>query len=428
MWFADASITVEDGVLRVGAASRFQADWIDRRYRQDLQTLAAASGGRSADVYVLEPTEPAASEGPPPPRSRSTPRPTPKTGRRLLALDDMVVGPCNQLAWTAASAIVDGEAASHMSPLFIHGECGVGKTHLLQGLCRRFAATHPGEPMRYMTGEDFTNQFIQAVRHNQLERFRSTMRKLQLLAIDDVHFVAGKTRTQDEILHTLDAMRLTGARMVLASDAPPDVIKRFNKALASRCTSGMLASVDLPGADMRREIAGRLAVQRGLTVTDRAMEMIVAHGPGVREIQGLLSRVGAFRTIKGGGGTIDDMDVRGSIGHAAAPGSRPITLTSLLEATCETLGLTQSDLKGRSRTARLATARGLLAVLARECTPASYPDIARTLERRTHSSVHAAVKRTRQAVADGDDMEVGGCRIPLSQALDRIRRRASTSS
>jgi chromosomal replication initiator protein len=426
MWFADASITVEEGVLRVGAASRFQADWIERRYGSDLQDVAASSGGRSTDIYVLEPAEPTESAAAGEPAQASA-KVAPRPGRRLLALDDMVVGPCNQLAWTATMAMVDGAEAAHMSPLFIHGECGVGKTHLLQGLCRRFKAKHPGEPMRYMTGEDFTNQYIQAVRHNQLERFRNTMRKLQLLAIDDVHFVAGKTRTQDEILHTLDAMRLTGARMVLASDAPPDVIKRFNKALASRCTSGMLAGVDPPGPDTRRNITHRLAMQRGLTITARAMDVIVGQCSGVREIQGLLARVGAVRTIRGGEVAIDDADVRRAMGHTASTDGRPITLASLLEATCTTMGIARGDLTGRSRTARLATARGLMAVLARECTPASYPDIARALGRSTHSSVHAAVKRTHTALASGTTIDLDGCSIPLTHVSDRIRRRAATA-
>jgi chromosomal replication initiator protein len=427
MWFAEASMGLEDGVLRIGASSQFQADWISRRYENDLRIVSEASGGHATDVFVRadaatdikDTLKSLTNEGEPSPRRAPRPR------RRLLVLDDMAVGPCNRLAIAAAKSIVDDPDAHHLSPLFIHGDCGVGKTHLLQGICHRFANTHPGEPMRYITGEDFTNQYIQAVRHNQLERFRNTMRRLQLLAIDDVHFVAGKTRTQDEVLFTLDAMRLSGARLVLASDAAPGVIKRFNKALASRCTSGMLVQVDVPATAMRREITSRLATHRGMTLSGDATDLVVEHCPtGPRDIQGLLARVAAVRSVRGARGTVTDQDVREAIGYQRREVHRPVTVDRLATAACQVLRIETSELMGPRRASRLVAGRGLVAFLARELTNASYPEIARALSRKTHSSVHASVRRVRREFETGHTIELGGEQILLEHLCDQIRRAA----
>ena len=425
MWFAEASMGLENGVLRIGATSQFQADWISRRYENDLRIVAEAGGGHGTDIFVR--AEAATDIGAPPERLASedepSPRRAPRPRRRLLVLEDMAVGPCNRLAIAAAKSIVDDPDAYHLSPLFIHGDCGVGKTHLLQGICHRFANTHPGEPMRYMTGEDFTNQYIQAVRHNQLDRFRNTMRRLQLLAIDDVHFVAGKTRTQDEVLFTLDAMRLSGARLALASDAAPGVIKRFNKALASRCTSGMLVQVDVPAPAMRREITSRLATHRGMTLSGDATDLVVEHCPtGPRDIQGLLARVAAVRSVRGARGTVTDQDVREAIGYQRQEVHRPVTVGRLVTATCQVLRIEASELAGPRRASRLVAGRGLVAVLARELTNASYPEIARALSRKTHSSVHASVRRVRRELEAGHTIELGGEPVLLEHLCDQIRR------
>jgi chromosomal replication initiator protein len=423
MWFAEASLGLEDGVLRVGAASQFQADWISRRYENDLRAVAAATGAHSTAIFVQATQETAStnpsSEPPAAPRAVARPR------RRLLVLDDMAIGPCNRLAFAAAKSIVDDPDAHHLSPLFIHGDCGVGKTHLLQGICHRFAERHPGEPMRYMTGEDFTNQFIQAVRHNQLDRFRNTMRRLQLLAIDDVHFVAGKTRTQDEVLFTLDAMRLGGARLVLASDAAPGVIKRFNTALASRCTSGMLVQVDVPGTELRREITMQLAIHRGMDLSDQAADLVVEQSPhGPREIQGLLARIGAVRSVRGGRGIVSVHDVREAIGTQRRETNRPLTLDALIRATCQVLQIEVGELRGPKRVRRLVAGRGLVALIARDLTTASYPEIARALSRKTHSSVHASVQRVKGELRDGHKLELEGTQVPLEQLRERIQRTA----
>ncbi|MBT5382083.1 MAG: AAA family ATPase [Phycisphaerae bacterium] len=421
MWFGHADLELENGVLQVAAGSKFEAEWITRRFAKDLDAVAIDAGGTAAHVHVRiseQSPDTAATDAEPPSRRSERPR------RRFHDLDDLVIGASNQLASAAARTIVDDPAAHHLSPLFIHGDCGVGKTHLLQGICARFARQNPGSPMRYMTGEEFTNEYIQAVRHSQLERFRRTMRRLHLLAIDDVHFVAGKTRTQDEVLHTLDAIRLGGARIVLASDAHPNVIKRFNTALASRCTSGMLVQVEIPDEPLRRAVLERLSIVRGLSLTPTAIDSIVEQCPrSVREIHGLVARIGALKAMRRTEGPVTGGDVAEATAEGRVAVRRPVTVETLMSATCGILGLEQSLLSGSGRAMRVVLARGIIATLAREMTTASYPEIAMAMGRRTHSSVHASVKRIVADLKAGRSFDLDGQSTSLEHIVGRIRRR-----
>lgn len=421
MWFGHTAIELKNSVLQVAAASKFEADWITRRFSKDLDAIAEDVGASATHIHVRVPADEADAQEQPP---SEAPQRSGRPRRRLHDLDDLVVGVSNQLAWTAARTIVDDPTAHHLSPLFIHGDCGVGKTHLLQGICARFARQNAGSPMRYMTGEEFTNEFIQAVRHSQLEQFRRAMRRLHLLAVDDVHFVAGKTRTQDEILHTLDAIRLGGARIVLASDAHPNVIKRFNTALASRCTSGMLVQVDMPDEPLRRAVLERVSVVRGLPLTPAAIDAIVTQCPhSIRELHGLLARIGAIKAMRQVEGPVTGGDVAEATAEGRLAIRRPVTMDAVMAATCSILHLEQSDLSGSGRAKRVVLARGLIATIAREMTTASYPEIAMAMGRKTHSSVHASVKRVLADLKTGQRVDLDGQRVPLEQLLARVRRR-----
>jgi len=427
MWFGHTAMALEEGVLQVGAASQFEAEWITKRFSEDLHAIAMDAGGTEAHVHVqLRPGTRSAHVDDP---ANESPKRVSKPRRRFHDLDDLVVGASNQLACSAARTLVDDPAAHHLSPLFIHGDCGVGKTHLLQGICARFSRVHPDAPMRYMTGEEFTNEYIQAVRHAQLERFRRTIRRLHLLAVDDMHFVAGKTRTQDEILHTLDAIRLGGARIVLASDSHPNVIKRFNAALASRCTSGMLVQVEMPDEPLRRAVLERLSVLRGFTMTAAAIDAIVSQcSNSVREMHGLIARISALKAMRRVSGPVTGGDVAEATAEGRAAIRRPVTVDAVMAATCGILGLERTDLAGSGRAARVVLARGLIAVLAREMTTASYPEIAMAMGRRTHSSVHASVKRMVAELKAGRRVPLDGQSIPLEHLLERIRRRSGSGT
>lgn len=417
MWFEHASVELDAGRLIVKTGSKFEADWIARRFRDDLDGLASELDVERGHIEVRPGDAHGSAEPPDAPRPAAPARPN---RMRLHELEDMVVGQSNRLAWTAAMGLADDEQADHLSPLFIHGGCGVGKTHLLQGICRRVRDRGAGG-VRYMTGEQFTNEFIQAVRHNQLERFRRSMRSLQLLAIDDVHFVAGKDKTQNEILHTLDAIALGGARLALASDAHPSTIKRFNAALVSRFTSGMLVSVDPPDAPLRREVADRIARRRSMLIEPSALDVVVELCPeNMRQIQGLMARLEALHLMSRRDTPITAGQVHEAVSHATGALQRPLTLAMITSAACTVLSVSESELMGPGRSARTVLARSVAASIARDATSASFPEIARALGRKAHSSVHAAVERIRGDQEAGRTVTIDGRQRSLDQLKDQI--------
>jgi chromosomal replication initiator protein len=238
-----------------------------------------------------------------------------------------------------------------------------------------------------VTGEQFTNEYITAIRTNAIDAFRQKIRKLDLLAIDDVHFLSNKVRTQTEFLYTLDAIDLSGARVVLASDNHPHHIKRFDRALVSRFLSGMVVKIDRPDRSTRIELIRRLAATRGLRLNEAAVDAIAGNCVGsVREIEGAITKLAAYKALmnghangqNGNGRSNGHSDDHGEIGLLlveqlfkeqtwhGANGARVIRMAAVIDAVCQRLGVGKSDLMGSGRHRRVVLARALVAYLGRE--------------------------------------------------------------
>lgn len=504
MWFdremACVSVRRErDGVgLTISASSQYVADWISRHFDADLKALAREALGERADVAMrVEPDRFAAAtsamraaagggartrrpgdrldpESDPnramPPASGEDhgqrPLPLPpqrRPGRRrdsadaergraaLRRLEDFVVGPSNRLALDAGRRVAEAEAGSpHL--FFVHGDCGVGKTHLLQGICERRRELFPRQRIRYTTAEQFTNEYINALRENALEAFRKSLRRLDLLAIDDIHFLSNKTATQGEFLHTMDAIDLSGARIVLASDEHPRQIRKFSRSLISRFLSGMVVHVDRPDRDTRLLLVRRLAAERGLPLHQAAQEFIANRCVGsVREIEGALTRVAAFALLSGEGPTDDGSASgcgQGAPTHGAPPAiagvgllcveraladeggrpSGPVRLADLIEQVCGRLGVEREDFLGSSRHRRVVMARGIVVHLGRELTNHSFPEIARAMGRDNHSTAHSAARRIAELLAANERVECPDAsfagpdgQVPLTELIAQLR-------
>jgi chromosomal replication initiator protein len=467
LWFGHgAEMRVEAKSLRIVAPTSYVVEWIERHYRATLDaavaeifgagaswTISIASSELDADGSAESSTAPSPArlrgEGRESGREQSTPgrrgsddahapASVPALGtddaRRRAAqndragristfrrLEDFVVGDSNRLAFAASAQVGDGTPDAP-GILFIHGECGVGKTHLIQGLCRRRLERAPRQVIRYVTAEQFTNEYIAAVRDGSLDAFRKRLRRVDLLAIDDIHFLANKTATQGEFLHTIDAIDLSGARVALVSDEHPRHIRRFSQALVSRFLSGMVVRVERPDRSTRVELVRRRARERGLDLTSAAEDAIAGRCAGsIREIEGAITRLGALVELDGLRGQIGPGTVERLLGgeQAIAGASAPIRLGSIVEAVCEKLRVPREDLLGSGRHARTVVARGLVAHLARELTTHSYPEIARALGRDTHSAVHTAAKRLGQMVTDDARVSSGG--EPVREVVDQLR-------
>ena len=446
LWFEHGTaISVDRSAITVVATNAYVRDWILRNFREPLERVAGEVLGAesSVNVTVAEASilEPAASDrgASDQPGARHVARepdsaaPLTEDPRRrssgsqavrnhaLRRLEDFVVGESNRLAFAASQQIGDGSREAP-SILFLHGECGVGKTHLIQGLCRRRSERAPRQVIKYVTAEQFTNEYIAAVRDGSLDAFRKRLRRVDLLAIDDVHFFANKTATQAEFLHTIDAIDLSGARVAIVSDEHPRHIRRFSQSLVSRFLSGMVVKVDRPDRGTRVELVRRLARERGLDLTTAAEESVASRCTGsIREIEGAITRLGALVELDGLRGQIGPGTVDRLLGEDSGPsaGAVPIRLGHIVESVCDRMRVSREDLLGSGRHPRTVVARGLVAHLSRELTTHSYPEIARALGRDTHSAVHTAAKRLREMIDADERLAAGG--EPIRELADQLR-------
>lgn len=454
MWFGTTTMRISGTTLNVTTDSQFVAQWIEGHFHNELSGIAREVLGEHADVKVsMEQTpmqtapvaaKPAIEVGPvlhkdepetyrfPAPTTSSN-QPGIRQGRRngaqsnLRRLDDLVVGASNRLAYSAARSLAEDLDAAAISPLFIHGECGVGKTHLLQGVCRQAATVFGARNVRYVTGEQFTNEFIAAVRNQNIDSFRDRVRKLDLLAIDDVQFLSNKSRTQSEFLHTIDAIGHLGARIVLASNEHPRQISKFSPSLVSRLLAGMVVQVDAPDRVMRLKLVKHIAAKRRLLLLDAAAELIATRCVGsVRELEGVVTKLAAISSL-----TNADGDGTNEIGlllveqllseHRRLPA--PVRIGAIVDAVCARLGVSRGDLTGTGRHRRVVLARSLVAFLGRELTTMSFPEIAQAMGRAHHSTIHTAASRLSRQLEANERIEVGGqdSDMPLRDLVDQLR-------
>ena len=267
IWFQNsARFTLADGYLRIGVANPFLATWLEGHFIKDIrEAVDSVLSGRPEISFTID-AELSGERR----RTPVNPKPAPAAKARegsiatdgesagaaeglRLTLDSFIVGPSNELAFNAAKALIR-EQQSPFNPLFIHGGCGVGKTHLLQGICNGVAKVRPQTQWLYLSAEEFANQFVLALKTKKLEAFRRRMRQTDLLAIDDVHFLASKPSTQEEFLHTFNTISLAGKQVILVSDAHPKMIGQLSEKLVNRFVSGMVVKIEAPDFPTRCEI------------------------------------------------------------------------------------------------------------------------------------------------------------------------------
>jgi chromosomal replication initiator protein len=312
-------------------------------------------------------------------------------------LSDYVIGTPNQLAHSTVNYVCEFPGGQY-NPLFLHGTCGLGKSHLLQGLCKRFSELHPTKRWMYLTGEEFTNEYITAVRQNRVDHFRRRMRDLDLLVIDDVHFLAGKRSTQEEFLHTFNAIEATGRQVVMASDAHPKHITEFTESLINRFISGMVVRIDAPNYAMRCEILKRMAARRRLILSEEVVDWIAKRvTQNVREIEGALTRVQALSRLDGRAPGLDT--VAEALGDLDRQMVAPLRPENILASVCQYFGLEHKELLSGRRQRTISLARSVAMFLVRKNSRLSFPEIAGKLGKRNHSTVISACRRIERALA-----------------------------
>ena len=311
-------------------------------------------------------------------------------------LESFIVGPSSQLAYNTAGYVAEFPGGQY-NPLFIHGSCGLGKTHLLQGLCKRFIELHPTKRWAYLTGEEFTNDFLFALRNNKLDAFRRRMRDLDLLVIDDVHFLGGKRATQEEFLHTFNAIEAMGRQVVMASDNHPKLIEEFGESLVNRFVSGMVVRIDPPNYATRCEILRALSARLGMSLSEEVVNWIARRvTQNVRELEGAVCRVGAH--VKLTGRPADVETAQAALGDLDRQLVAPIRPENIIQAVCTYFGLEHKDLMSGRRQRTISLARSVAMFLVRKTAKLSFPEIGSRMGKRNHSTVISACRRIERAV------------------------------
>jgi chromosomal replication initiator protein len=435
LYFQSTRLEEQDGQLCLYTPNRFVKEWIERHFSEQLNHVASEHLMRTVQVDVrIDSPRPATPSGiQPEDRPVGKPRASQATSPAVNAqlrydLDDFVVGQANLLAHRSAVELIQPGVRS-FNPLVIHGGCGLGKTHLIQGACRRFAQLNPQLRWRYMTAEQFTNQYIDAVRHQRLTGFRKRVRGVDLLVIDDVQFFAGKTGTQTELQHTIDALVLNGGKLILAADSHPHRVEQLSPGLASRMVSGMVAKIETPDRQMLPRLVQVLAERRGLKMLACAVQYLAERlGGSVRELEGVLTRLQALMLLDDSTHPTDQ-----PIGYAllnqvlwkrpSAMERRPVRFNMIIDVICRELCVTREQVLSTSRQRQVVLARSLLIHLAREMTSLSYPELARQLGRTNHSTVITADQRIRKQVRQRCEVRLQPdlTTTTVDQLLDRLR-------
>lgn len=406
VWFKNATqFTVADGYLKISVPNAFICGWIERNFSDAIQEVAQEVVGpecrisfsvdprllqglrkhqlnSQADFIAKNPERVVREykrQGAPPPRKLR--------GR----MEDFVVGPANELAYSVIRRIADRSPEAY-SPVFIHGGSGLGKTHLLHALANELAEKRPECRCAYVNGDEFTNEFVLAIRSGQIESFRQRYRNLDVLILDDVHFLANKRATQEEFLHTFNAIDARRKHIVLASDSHPKLIGQFSEQLLNRFVAGMVVRIDVPDFRMRCEILRRRAAAASKAVPEEVIAYIAEHlTSNIRELEGALLKLVMFSSIAHQPITLGL--ARRSLAEHLHRTQRVLGIEEIDQTVSTYFGLTPAELHTSRKTRTIALARGIAMYLARKHTDMSFPEIGRFMGNKNHSTVILATRK-----------------------------------
>jgi chromosomal replication initiator protein len=339
-------------------------------------------------------------------------------GKRACGeLAGFVVGPSNRMAHAAAE--LAASRPGEMSPLLVHGPSGVGKTHLLEGICGRFRELHPGATALFLSAEQFTTGFLQALHGGGLPGFRRTCRQVTLLVIDDLQFFAGKRATTLELQQTVDAFHRQGRQIVFAADRDLAALDALGPELVTRLRGGMTARIEPPDYDVRRGIVADVAARRGLAVSEEVCHYVATSMTRhARELIGAVNRLEATSHMLGLPVTPDMAEE--ALSDLVRSSSRSVRLADIERAVCSAFGLASGALQSARRARTVNHPRMLAMFLARRHTSSALTEIGSYFGRRSHSTVIAAQKAVDEWVARRSKIVLADATWDVEEAIRRV--------
>ena len=358
------------------------------RYTPLLKEALAAVLGFDVEVELVVPA--AAPEKPAPEPEKPAPVSAP-SGKYDFTFENFIKGPSNQFAYAAAQAVASNPSGAY-NPLFIYGQSGLGKTHLLNAIQVEIKKNHPDFNIVYVDCEKFTNEIITAIRESNTESFRQKYRAADVLLVDDIQFIAGKESTQEEFFHTFNTLHNAGKQIVLASDRPAKEIKSLEERLRTRFEWGLTADIQPPDFETRVAIIRRKAELFNLDMPDDVAEFIANHlKNNIRQLEGAVKKLNAYYMLEGIQPVIGvAQNAIKDILNETQP--VPVTIEKIIGEVGRTYNVTPAEIRGMRRTANISSARQTAIYVVREITGMSMEDIGKEFGGRDHSTIVYSLK------------------------------------
>ena len=386
-WFSGVTaLAFEGNQLVLTHPESFKANIIRTRYLELLKNALRELFASDIEVQVLDPTEAEQFQSAAPTENRNI-----LMGSEEYTFDRFVVGSSNRFAYNAALAVSDAPGRSY-NPLFLYGESGLGKTHLLYAIYHAIRHNHPEYEIIYVKGDEFTNELNEAIRLNSTDAFRQKYRDKDLLLVDDIQFIAGKDATQEEFFNTFNNLYEAGHQIVLTSDRPPSEMARLENRLQTRFEWGLLADIQPPDYETRCAIIKNKAILLGLEVPQDVIEYIAQHiTANVRQIEGTVKRLLAYRDLMGQ--DINDENVGRAIRELIHARDEYIPSPEvIIEETAKYYAMDPRQITGTSRTKDVVLARQVSIYLTRSITNLSLPEIGKVYGK-DHTTIMHSLSR-----------------------------------
>ncbi len=414
-WFRGmALVTLTPERAELTVPNNFLREWILRKYFGVLRkALREVSGGDpEVEIRIGE-------DGGPPPDGVETEAQAPRVAAPKPAapvaygesdvvlnaqyiFDNFIPGPSNNFPYAAALAVADSPGKSY-NPLFLHGSVGLGKTHLLQAICHRLMERRPDMRILYLSCETFTNHFVTAVANGELDGFRFRYRHVDVLLIDDIHFLASRERTQEEFFHTFNTLYNANKQIILSSDSNPAEIPTIEERLVSRFKWGVVAKIDQPVYETRVAIIARKARVHGATFPDEVVKFLAENiRSNIRELEGAVNKVAGMAHIYQR--AIDIDLAREALRDLLPPPSSRVSVDGIVRTVADHFGVPVKDLMGKRRSKSIAHPRQICMFLARRLTSHSLEEIGGYFGGRDHTTVMYAYDKIRREAEDSQDL------------------------
>ena len=384
-WFSDCTpVDIEDCRLVQHTTTEFKRNIINSRFSESIKAVLSDLFACDFDLLVLAGDEVNDFE-----LKKKSENSLPEMDG--YTFDNFIVGSSNKFAHAAAIAVAENPGKAY-NPLFIYGNSGLGKTHLLLAIGQAIHEREPNKKIAYIKGDDFTNQMVKSIKDGTVDEFRLKYRNVDLFLVDDIQFIAGKRSTQEEFFHTFNNIYEAGHQIVITSDRPPMEMSLLDDRLRTRFEGGLMADIQPPDLETRMAITRNKAAQLGLVLTDDAVMYIATNiTANIRQIEGVIKRLTAYKEILDY--TITKDSVERAIKDVIRRGEYVPSPERIISETARYYSLREEDLRGQNRSKNTAIARQVSMYLMRSLTNLSLKDIGTEYEDRNHATVLSSIRK-----------------------------------